>query len=79
MFQLLLREKGLTRYRRMQATPDIMYKATQWTQSLQCNRHINHIFLKKKKKQEEIIDSMKVLLMTNLFSHVFFFLHLLVI
>lgn len=78
MFQLLLREKGLTRYRRMQATPDIMYKATQWTQSLQCNRHINHIFLKKK-KQEEIIDSMKVLLMTNLFSHVFFFLHLLVI
>lgn len=33
----------------------------------------------KKKKQEEIIDSMKVLLMTNLFSHVFFFLHLLVI
>jgi hypothetical protein len=27
----------------------------------------------KKKKQEEIIDSMKVLLMTNLFSHVFFF------
>lgn len=33
----------------------------------------------KKKKKEEIIDSMKVLLMTNLFSHVFFFLHLLVI
>lgn len=30
----------LTMYRRMQATPEIMYRATQWTQSLQGNQNI---------------------------------------
>ena len=30
----------LTMYRRMQATPQTMYRATQWTQSLQGNRNI---------------------------------------